>query len=90
MCCNQSAKTVFRPTIKGIMKGATAITKNALHIGLATSVTIANREDLCMKCLYKQDGIVAICSKCSCIIQEKIRQASSQCPLNPPSWTYEI
>jgi len=85
-CCNQTSQKL---TIRGTLKGALAITKNALQIGLARSATINQRRAICHNCPNIVQGLVPVCCLCHCIIREKIQQSNSTCPDNPARWTAE-
>ena len=63
-------------------KGAVAIIKNVLGVGLANSQTVNNRKNICNACDKLNRGVVNQCSICSCIIGEKVLRKDESCPLS--------
>lgn len=64
-----------------IVKGAAAIAKNLLGVGVAPSRVVALRLLKCNGCEHAVSGSVPRrCGLCQCIVSQKARRADEKCP----------
>jgi len=81
--CKSVAGAVARQAASTVAHGAIGLAKYVTRTGLAPSVVIARRRDLCNACEHADMGF---CTVCKCLLLAKTSLAQERCPLNPPKW----
>ena len=60
-----------------------AIGQNIRGVNQRPTSEIARITEICKTCRHKVAGF---CAGCGCNLRQKIRNASTRCPLEPPKW----
>ena len=74
------------PTTKQILHGAVSIIKSQMNIEVAPLEIMKQRAQICISCEFKTHIMVlgikmCQCSKCNCIINEKVKRQKESCPI---------
>jgi hypothetical protein len=70
-----------------MVHGALEVSKTQLNIGVAPYEIALSRAMICKDCEFKVNVMVGPlkfcqCSKCKCLVAEKIKRAKEDCPIN--------
>lgn len=86
MGCNcqpapQTKLNIVRPSVPQMVTGIKSIVKTTLGMGLANSSLRGARLEICQTCPEFANNNLNQCKQCGCIIQLKVKDTSSVCPL---------